>query len=73
MLNKIYKNEAKFSDMNNHFNFKDTIFLDKYRLIRLVPNSYIDDVFIILFSQTQMHYYTNCNNFSSFDQFCTMI
>lgn len=41
MLNKIYKNDDKFSGMSNNFSFKAIIFFDKYKQVKLSKNVYI--------------------------------
>ena len=41
MLDKIHKNDDKFSGIDNNFNFKTTIFFDKYRQVGLPINGYI--------------------------------
>lgn len=69
MLNKIYRKEDKFSGTSDHFNFKDTIFYDKYRQIKLLPNFYIYNIFNKLFSQAQTHFYTHRGKISIFVQF----
>ena len=67
MFNKIYKNENKFGDTSDNFNFKVIIFLDKYKQVGLLANSYIQGIFIILLGQIQTYYYINCGNTSIFD------
>ena len=71
MLDKIYKNKDKFSSIDDNFNFKVTIFYNKYWWVGLLSNVYIHSAFIILSSQTQIHFYANYDNISIFDQFCT--
>ena len=71
MFYKIYKDENKFSSIGDNFNFKITIFYNKYKQVRLPPNVYIYGIFIMPSSQTQTHFYANCNNISIFDQFYT--
>ena len=51
ILDKIYKDKDKFSSIGNNFNFKVTIFYDKYRQVRLLLNAYIYNVLIMLFDQ----------------------
>lgn len=69
IFNKIYKDKDKFSDIRDKFNFKVTIFYNKYRQIRLLSNINIYDLFIILSSQIQTYYYINCGNIAIFNQF----
>ena len=70
MLDKIYKDKDKFSGMGDNFNFKVTIFYDKYRQVGLLIDAYIYSASIILSGQAQTHYYANCSDTSTFDQFC---
>ena len=73
MLDKIHKEKDKFSGTGDNFNFKVTIFYDKCRQIGLPPNAYIYGAFIMLFGQVQTHYYVNCGDNFTFDQFCSNI
>lgn len=41
MLNKIYKNNNKFSAIGDNFNFKVKIFFNKYKQVGLPKNIYI--------------------------------
>lgn len=41
MFNKIDKNNNKFDDISNNFNFKVTIFSSKYKQVDLLKNIYI--------------------------------
>ena len=56
MLDKIYKDEDKFSGTGDNFNFKVTIFYNKYRQVGLPPNAYIYGTSIMLSGQVQMHF-----------------
>lgn len=67
MLKIFLKNKDKFSNTSNNFNFKVTIIYNKYREVRLSVDTYIYSTLIMLFDQTQMHYYTNYNNTFIFD------
>ena len=71
MLDKIYKEEYKFSGISDNFNFKVKIFYDECKQLGLPPNTYIYDTSIMLSGQAQTHYYANCGNISTFDQFCS--
>lgn len=69
MLDKIFKDKGKFSGTSQNFNFKITIFYDKYRRVRLLLNSFIYSISIILFGQAWIYQnYTNYENISTFDQ-----
>lgn len=67
ILDKIYKDDNKFSSMGNNFNFQFIIFLDNYKQVGLPAESYIKGAYIILLGQFQTYYYTNCKNTFSFD------
>ena len=69
LLDKIYKDEDKFSSTGDNFNFKVTIFYDKCSRVGLPPNAYIHGASIMLSGQAQTYYYANCGNASTFDQF----
>lgn len=67
MLDKIYKDENKLSNMDDNFNFKVAIFYNKCKRVRLLVDVYIYDTLIMLSGQTQMHYYANHNDTSTFN------
>lgn len=48
MFDKIYKNNDKFRDMGDNFNFKIIIFLNKCKRVGLPEDAYIHDVSIIV-------------------------
>jgi hypothetical protein len=70
-LNKLYKNEEKFEDTENNFNFKLTIYLDKFKFADLSEHAYEKDVSLMLTSETLTYYYVNKHNFITFNDFCT--
>ncbi len=51
-LNKLYKNEEKFEDTENNFDFKLTIYLDKCKFADLSKHAYEKDVSLMLTSET---------------------
>ncbi len=59
LLNKIYKEKNKFSDIDSNFDMKATIFYDKCRRARLFEHAYIQNASIMLSGQTLIHYYLN--------------
>ncbi len=63
LLNKIYKEKNKFSDIDSDFDMKVMIFYDKCRRARLFSQTYIQDVSIMLSSQALSHYYINQMNY----------
>lgn len=71
MVDKIYKDEDKFSGTGDNFTSKVTIFHNKCRRVALPSNVYIYSASIILFGQAQTHYYTNRGDSSTFKQFYT--
>ena len=73
MFDKIYKDKNKFSDTDDNFNLKITIFYDNGRQVGLPTDAYIYDTSIMLSGQTQTYYYANWSNTSIFNQFCTNI
>ena len=71
MFDKIYNNEVKFCGIGDNFNFKITIFYDKCRWVKLLRDAYIYVALIMLYNQAQIHYYANCVDSSTFEQFYT--
>ncbi len=69
-LNKLYKNEEKFENTKNNFDFKLTIYLDKCKFADLSKHVYEKDVSLMLTSETLTYYYVNKNNFITFNDFC---
>jgi hypothetical protein len=69
-LNKLYKNEEKFEDTENNFDFKLTIYLDKCKFADLSEHAYEKGVSLMLTSETLIYYYVNRNNFITFNDFC---
>jgi hypothetical protein len=70
MLNKLYKNEKKFDDTENNFDFKLTIYLDKCRHADLSEHAYEKGVSAMLTDETLTRYYANRANFITFNDFC---
>jgi hypothetical protein len=69
-LNKLYKNEEKFENTRNNFDFKLTIYLDKCKFANLSEHVYEKDVSLMLTNETLTYYYVNRNNFITFNEFC---
>lgn len=69
-LDKLYKNEDKFSRTEDNFTFKLSIFYDKCQLVGLLLDTYFEGVSVLLTGQAQTHFYTNCKSIVSFDDFC---
>ncbi len=72
ILDEIYKEEDKFSDTGDNFDFKILIFQDKCRRAGLPEHAYIQGASIMLSGRALSHYYANQIEFGySFDHFCT--
>jgi hypothetical protein len=69
-LNKLYKDEEKFEDTEDNFDFKLTIYLDKCKFADLSEHAYEKDVSLMLTNETLIYYYANRNNFVTFNDFC---
>ncbi len=69
-LNKLYKNEEKFEDTEDNFDFKLTIYLDKCKFADLSEHAYEKGVSLMLTNETLTYYYVNRNNFITFNDFC---
>jgi hypothetical protein len=59
LLDKIYRNDDKFDEIDDNFEFKLMIFQNKCRRVDLFQEAYIQDAFIMLIEQTQTHFYAN--------------
>jgi hypothetical protein len=59
LLNKIYKEEDKFSDTDSNFDMKAAVFYDKCRRVGLPEHAYIQSASIMLSDQALTHYYSN--------------
>ncbi len=70
-LNKLYKNEEKFENTENNFDFKLTIYLDKCKFADLSEHVYEKDVSLMLTNEALTYYYVNKDNFITFNDFCT--
>jgi hypothetical protein len=69
-LNKLYKNEEKFENTKNNFDFKLTIYLDKCKYVNLSEHAYEKNVSLMLTNETLTYYYANKDNFITFNDFC---
>ncbi len=70
-LSKIYRDEDKFSDSKDNFEFKLLIFFDRCSQMNLSKHAYLKAVSIMLFDQTLTYYYSNKATYFVFDDFCT--
>ena len=70
MLDKIYKDDEKFDDIDDNFDFKLAIFEDKCRRVDLSSEIYIQIAFIMFTEQAQTRFYVNRDNTINFEKFC---
>jgi hypothetical protein len=64
-LSKIYRDEDRFSDSEDNFEFKLLIFFDKCSQVNLSEHAYLKAVSIMLSNQTLTYYYSNKSRTSS--------
>jgi hypothetical protein len=69
-LSKIYRDEDRFSDSEDNFEFKLLIFFDRCSQMNLSEHAYLKVVSIMLFDQTLTYYYLNKVIYFIFDDFC---
>jgi hypothetical protein len=72
-LSKIYRDEDRFSDSEDNFEFKLLIFFDRCSQMNLSKHAYLKTVSIMLFDQTLTYYYSNNVTYFTFDDFCASI
>jgi hypothetical protein len=70
-LNKIYRDEDRFSDPKDNFEFKLLIFFDRCSQMNLPKHAYLKAASIMLSDQTLTYYYSNKATYFVFDDFCT--
>ncbi len=68
-LSKIYRNEDRFSDSKDNFEFKLLIFFDRCNQMNLSEHAYLKAISIMLFDQTLTYYYSNKVIYFTFDDF----
>ncbi len=69
-LKKDYKNDEKFEDTNDNFNYKLLVFYDKCKRVDILSKIY-DEVVSIMFRDHAQHYFfQNRVSFSTFNDFC---
>jgi hypothetical protein len=68
-LNKIYKNDEKFKNTNDNFEFKSKIFFNKCKRVELSSHAYIEEIAFMLTSQTLFYFYVNEYENITFDKF----
>ena len=72
-LDKCYKNAEKFTNTNDNFEFKSSIFEKKCKRIDLFFNAYMLEVFIMLIESTLTFYYSHRKTATDYVDFCTKI
>jgi hypothetical protein len=70
---KIEKEENKFKNKNDNFDFKIRIFYDKCNLIELLVHVYMQAASIILEKRALSHFYLSRMYAMMFNQFCINI
>lgn len=69
LLDKIYKEEDKFSGTGDNFAFKVNIFYDKCRRVGLPPAAFMQAASIMLSGQAQSHFYANGGTTPTWEEF----
>lgn len=62
-------NEDKFGRIEDNFIFKLNLFYDKCQLVDLLLDVYLKSAPVMLTSQAQTYFYTNCKSIVSFNDF----
>jgi hypothetical protein len=68
-LNKIYKNDEKFKNTDDNFDFKLKIFVNKCKRVGLFAHAYMKEIAFMLANRTLFHFYVNEYENIIFDQF----
>jgi hypothetical protein len=68
-LNKIYKNDEKFKNTNDNFEFKLKIFINKCKRVELSSHAYLKEIAFMLANRTLFHFYVNEYENITFDKF----
>jgi hypothetical protein len=68
-LNKIYKNDEKFKNINDNFEFKLKIFVNKCKRVDLSSHAYLKKVAFMLANRALFHFYVNEYENITFDKF----
>jgi hypothetical protein len=69
-LDKIYKNDEKFKNTDDNFEFKLKIFINKCKRVELSSHAYLKEVASMLASRALFHFYVNEYENITFDKFC---
>ena len=70
LLDKLYKIKDKFGETKDNFMFKLSIFHNKYQLVDLSSDAYLESASVILTSQAQTYFYANHDSITSVEDFC---
>jgi hypothetical protein len=68
-LNKIYKNDEKFKNTNDNFDFKMRIFFNKCKRVELSSHAYMKKASFMLAKCALFHFYDNQYENITFDKF----
>jgi hypothetical protein len=69
-LNKIYKNDEKFKNTDDNFEFKLKIFINKCKRVELSSHAYLKEIAFMLANRALFHFYVNEYENITFDKFC---
>ena len=70
LFDRIYKNEKKFEETNDSFDYKLLLFYNKCKRVNLFKRAYIYEISIMLTEQIQSRFYKIRNMILIFDEFC---
>jgi hypothetical protein len=68
-LNKIYKNDEKFKNTDDNFEFKLKIFINKCKRVDLSSHAYLTEIAFMLANRALFHFYVNEYENITFDKF----
>jgi hypothetical protein len=68
-LDKIYKNDEKFKNTDDNFEFKLKIFINKCKRVELSSHAYLKKIAFMLANRTLFHFYVNEYENITFDKF----
>jgi hypothetical protein len=68
-LNKIYKNDEKFKNTNDNFEFKLKIFINKCKRVDLSSHAYLKKIAFMFANRALFHFYVNEYENITFDKF----
>jgi hypothetical protein len=69
-LDKIYKNDEKFKNTDDNFEFKLKIFINKCKRVELSSHAYLKEIAFMFASRALSHFYVNEYENITFDKFC---